>query len=536
MYKIMLADDEGIVIDSLKFIIEKNFKEKCIIEFAKTGRGVIELAEKFRPDIAFMDIQMPGINGIEAMKEMKKVTPGTIFIVLSAYDKFDYAKEAINLGVLEYLNKPVNQKIIVETIKKAMQIIDEQKEKWSYDLLVKEKLEIVVPSIEAGLIYAILFQEECPEDMIKYNELLGIKAEYGYIMVLEYGDAVEGTDLSNTVGASIKAQSFSYNIREIVKEYTKEGVVGANMTNKTIIFVPYATSQIDYNERIDIIEQGRQMVYKLTQKIDVVFRLGIGNVKSLDKLIESYREAMNAMKNSNDTVVHFKDLPLGCMYEKNYPIETEQALFHNVSAGKLQEARREAEKYFDWMISNYSNHEMDIKLKVLEMVLYGERKAYSSGGMTYNFTSRNDYLRTIIEAQSYEELRKWFVEKIGEACTNIITKKGEHSNNCIEKALEYIKQHYKKDISLEEVSRKADMSLYYFSKLFKNVVGENFIDYLTRIRIEAAKELLYSDMSIKEVALEVGYRDSNYFSRLFKKCVGITPTDFKEGIVYEEKK
>ena len=105
MYKIMLADDEGIVIDSLRFIIDKSFEGLFEVETAKTGRQVIELAESFKPDIAFMDIQMPGINGIEAMKEIKRFNSGIIFIVLSAYDKFDYAKEAIGLGVLEYLNK-----------------------------------------------------------------------------------------------------------------------------------------------------------------------------------------------------------------------------------------------------------------------------------------------------------------------------------------------------------------------------------------------------------------------------------------------
>ena len=89
----MLADDEGIVIDSLKFIIEKEFKDICEVQYAKTGRSVIELAESFRPDIAVMDIQMPGINGIDAMKEIRRTNNHTVFIVMSAYDKFDYAKE-----------------------------------------------------------------------------------------------------------------------------------------------------------------------------------------------------------------------------------------------------------------------------------------------------------------------------------------------------------------------------------------------------------------------------------------------------------
>lgn len=98
MYRILLADDEGIVLNSLEFIIEKNFKGQYELEKAKTGRSAIELAERFRPDVIFMDIQMTGINGIEAMREIKESLPGVIFVVLTAYDKFDYARESINLG------------------------------------------------------------------------------------------------------------------------------------------------------------------------------------------------------------------------------------------------------------------------------------------------------------------------------------------------------------------------------------------------------------------------------------------------------
>jgi len=126
MYKIMLADDEGIVIDSVKFIIEKEFGNDCIIEFAKTGRSVIELAENFRPDIAIMDIQMPGINGIDSMKEIRKTNNNVIFIVMSAFDKFDYAKEAIKLGVMDYITKPMERTKLLAALKKASdgQIID----------------------------------------------------------------------------------------------------------------------------------------------------------------------------------------------------------------------------------------------------------------------------------------------------------------------------------------------------------------------------------------------------------------------------
>ena len=146
----MIADDEGIVIDSLKFILEKEFGKECVIEYAKTGRSVIELAETFRPDIAIMDIQMPGINGIDAMKEIRQNNRDVIFIVNSAYDKFDYATEAIKLGVLDYVTKPMEKKRIVEVVMKAMEKIDSERKKRSNELMVKEKLETVVPMIESG--------------------------------------------------------------------------------------------------------------------------------------------------------------------------------------------------------------------------------------------------------------------------------------------------------------------------------------------------------------------------------------------------
>ncbi len=177
-YKIMLADDEGIVIDSLKFIIEKEFGDQCAIEFAKTGRSVIELAENFRPDIAIMDIQMPGINGIEAMREIRETNANVVFIVMSAYDKFDYAKEAIKLGVLEYITKPMEKTRIIAALRKAMEQIDRERNKRSNDLLIREKLENVMPIIESGLLYNLLFQEHFTEDIENYKQLLGIDQNY----------------------------------------------------------------------------------------------------------------------------------------------------------------------------------------------------------------------------------------------------------------------------------------------------------------------------------------------------------------------
>jgi two-component system response regulator YesN len=527
----MLADDEGIVIDSLKYIIEKNFGDSCSIESATTGRSVIELAEKFKPDIAFMDIQMPGINGIDAMKEIRKTNSSIIFIVMTAFDKFNYAKEAINLGVLDYLTKPVNQSVIIRVLQKAMDIIEEDRIRRSNDLLIREKLEIVIPIIESDFIYAVLSGDDFSREKENFINLLGIKEEYGMIMVLEFGDSLIEGNLTNPVGISVKAQTFYPTIRESLKEELN-CIVGPIMVNKIVAFLPCDKAQLEYDDRTNLIEKARQLIRDLSKRIDVQFKIGIGSVTPLHRLEDSYKEAINAARSSKNRVAHVKDLPIGCEYEGDYPIETESALFDKIEKGDLEGTKTEANLFFDWMIEHYPDCEMDIKLKVLEFILFAEQKAFLSGGMTYYFRYRKDYLNTVIQTDNYEQLRKWFIDKVTEACRNIISKREEQTNSIIKKAKLFIEENYHKDISLEDVSRIVDISSYYFSKLFKEETGENFIEYLTNIRIDKAKKLLQNrDMSIKNICVDTGYSDPNYFSRIFKKQVGVTPTEYREKLL-----
>ena len=532
MYKIMLADDEGIVIDALKFIINKHFGNLCTIQSAKTGRSVIELAESFRPDIAFMDIQMPGINGIDAMKEIRRANQKTKFIVLTAYDKFDYAKEAINLGVIEYLNKPVEQNRIVEVLKKAFSMIDTEREKRSQELMIREKMENVTPIIENGLVQNLITREYFDEDITNYKNLLGITQQYGYMCVLVCGEEQEGNHMTNAVGAGIRAESFLKEIKSMTSDYI-EGVIGSVMANKIPILVPYDKDRMDYNERIAIIEKSRELARKLKAKFDISFRVGIGSVLPFLRLYESYNEAISALINTDAKVSHADDMPNdGCLYEEDYPIETEKLLFEISKKGDVNGVIAEANHFFDWMENNHADDLTDIKLKALEFVLWAEHQAYESGGKVYHFRSRQDYLPTIIGLNDLSKIRTWFVEKMANATRNITVKTEEKSLSVVEKAKQYIEENYAKDLSLDEMSREADVSPYYFSKLFKEETGENFIEYLTNVRIENAKKLLtQSGYSMKEICVAVGYQDPNYFSRIFKKNVGETPTEYKERML-----
>lgn len=526
MYKIMLADDEGIVIDSLKFIIQKEFGDECRIEFAKTGRNVIELAERFRPDIAIMDIQMPGINGIEAMREIRKTNDSVIFIVMSAYDKFDYATEAMKLGAIEYITKPMDKNKMIKALKSAMDMVTELKNRRSNDLLVREKLETVIPILENGLIYNILFHEYFDEDLENYKNMLDIHSEYSYMLVLVSGDAKEGNHMTNAVGSSVKLQQNYKEIREYLKLYFK-GYVGSVMGNKLAVLVPFDKEEMEYTERVETISNARDLVHKLSQKTDIAFRIGIGKVNRLEKMEISYREAVNALMITTNTVAHADDLPIGCAYAGDYPVALENRIFDEVEKGRTDAAVSAAKDYFEW-VKTFDI--MDVRLKVLEFALRAEKIAYESGGMIYNLSDRHDYLPTVMGLTDMDGLFKWFRDKIIDACSNISNKKAESSNDVIEAAKKYLEENFAKNITLDDVSMEVNISSYYLSRIFKESTGSNFIDYLTSLRMEKAKELLSkTQYSMKEICQMSGYSDPNYFSKSFKKNVGVTPTEYREG-------
>ncbi|HIY03318.1 MAG TPA: response regulator [Candidatus Blautia faecipullorum] len=531
MYRILLADDEGIMLESLKRIMESNYGKECEIRCAKTGRAVIEEARTYPPDICFMDIQMPGISGIQAIREIQQFNRSVIFVIITAYDKFHYAQEAVNLGVMEFLTKPVNKKRILEICGKAMERVDQERKKRSDDLSIREKLETVLPMIESGYINNLLLQEDFQTYQDHYREFLDIREDYGYMIVVEFGDMQENGALSNAVGASVKASRFYSAFREIVQGFF-DCLVGPVMGNTIVLLVPHAREYVEYEERVEILTKTRNMVHKLESRIDSSFRCGIGRTKELGSAMkESHREALKAIHESSSHVSHIEDIPLAQKYDGEYPRRLESRLVKMALSKDLAGALDCAEQFFDWMKRQENADQEDLEIKALELVMLLEKEAFFAGDVKYGFRYRGGYLREIAGCRDTEELRAWFLEKIREVCCNIMDSREKETVTVVERAKNYIRKNYQKDISLDEVSRQADISPYYFSKLFKQETGKNFIEYLTEVRLLKAKELLaVPGCSIKEICAMSGYSDPNYFSRIFKKYEGVTPSEFRERL------
>ncbi len=527
MYRILIADDEGIMVESLKGIISKEYGSAVEIATAKTGRTAIEQAENFHPDIVFMDIQMPGINGIAAIREIRSFNAACLFYVISAYDKFDYAKEAISLGVEKYIMKPVSRSMILETVKNAMRKVDQIRERRSDQLKIQEKLETIIPVAENGFVTGMLLSDDM-QDEEYYRQLLEIRESEAYVEVIRFTLENPGTGPLSSVEGRVLAQENYMQIRSVIKSFQR-CIIGPVMSDGIVVVVPHDDETVTYDERIEAINNTRSLLVRLGEMVPLKFRAGIGRIYRFADLRMSYQEATNALRDSRARVVHIEDISARGVYEDDYPIELERDMFAALSRGDVALVREKVLVFFDWMVHHDPDDLDSMRLKALEMVIRSEHEAFTAGFLNYAFDYRKDYLTRVNALRDVQEIQNWFLDNMI-SIAGAVHNRGEQENeSTVSRACKYIQENFRKELSLDDVSKEVNVSPYYFSKLFKEEVGENFIDYLTALRINNAKELLRRPvLSIREAGMQSGYADPNYFSRIFKKQTGMTPREFRE--------
>lgn len=514
LFRILIADDEKIVVDAVSIILEKNFDD-VIFETARSGREAILKSDNFKPHIVLMDIRMPGINGIEAIREIRKSDQDTLFIIMSAYEQFEFAKEAVKLGVIDYLLKPISKSTIISAIENAKRISQEKKQNRIKQIESIEKFESVLPYIEDNFIYFLLLGHVSSRQSQKYQDILSLKYEGGYILILE---------IKSKNDLDFYEEKVYNSIRNSLK-YKCNCIVGPLILNRVTAFISINMKE-EYSQMLEAVELGEYIMDKNSEnKNNVDISLGIGSYKSLGDIYISYEEALKALNlGKNKGINHIADF-VNDKYElSQYPIESEKTLIDMCIQGEQEEALNAFTDLYSYIYKNYSGSYIEGRNKLIETMVILHRNIMQSG---IDFKHLNDYIVCMENVMEYIRLEAWCRERISEICDEFIKARTKNTNRIIVGAKKYIKANYNKEITLDELSRHTCVSPHYFSRLFKEETGENYIDYLTKIRIEKARELMESsDLSIKEICFKIGYGDPNYFSRLFKKVEKITPSEY----------
>ncbi|MGB9781069.1 MAG: response regulator [Caldanaerobacter sp.] len=525
MVRLLIADDEQIVLDSIEFIIQKNNVQAEIVGKAKSGREAIEKVDLLKPDLVFMDIRMPGIDGIEAIRQIKERHRDIIFVIITAYEYFDYAKEAINLGVIDYLLKPLNKNKVIEVIEKAAMVIEERRKAILKEIELREKINKIIPYLEEQFLYTVLFGGYSLDNLGFYEEIFGMNLKRGYIMIFLISSSLKNE--KDNIELNLKRQK----LYEHLRTFLKGCILGPLFMDKVCAYFP-ADGRSSFELKNFSLKIADKVLESLDERERESLRIGVGREYSFNNIVKSYYEAEMALKLSpQEVVVHFDDvMRISAVSTFPYPLDKEKLFIEKLVEGDLARALEIFGEIYEWMIMEYGNDVEKIKSKLIELVGIIKRSFYYYLEEGF-FQEEVEYIEEILKIGDVRELKVFFMKMLREMVENIDTINRKKWDGITLKIINFLEENFDKDISLEDVAREVNMSYHYFSKFFKERVGENFIDYLTNLRIKKAMELLKnSGLSIKEVSYKVGYSDPNYFSKIFKKVTGITPTDFREGV------
>ena len=531
MYKLLLADDEQIVLDSLQFIIKQHYEAECVVQTAHSGREAITLAEQFHPDLAILDINMPGINGIEAIKTIRELSPGTHFILLTAFDKFDYAKQAITLGVLNYLMKPFNKRRIIDAIDSAIELIDATRQRRMSELAMREKLENVRAILETGFFYSIFFTDDQVGETQRYLELLDIPSPIGLILTLEFGERLSNGYSPNRIGQHVRLNRDFTGLRETIKTIVP-CLVGPLLLNRVVVFIP-AEAELAGSLSDQATHLATQIFERVNRESGTELRMGVSSlVESVSQLHDAYQESLLALQqNPAGEIRFFRDLLPAMTGSKGQLEWLEASFFQSIRQGDFDQASQ----YFNQMLNVLETSEADDlnhrRSRVLEWLILagrqGESAADPAAGLAGGGSGGPDYA-AILNSPDSLSLRQHALERVRDLTVQFSGSRGRPVNDMITAAKNYLDEHYAGNISLESVADSIALSAPYLSRLFSSQIGKTFIDYLTDLRIAKACQLLREGkLSIKEVSSAVGYSDPNYFSRIFKRVIGKTPSEFR---------
>lgn len=522
LLRLMIAEDEALERKALKFILSKFYKDSIeIVCEASNGKDAVDMAIKFQPDIILMDINMPIIDGLEAGSIIKSKCKSAEFIILTAFNYFDYAKKAIGIGVSDYLLKPFSNKDFCDAIDKLSNKINLKNSEEIKNQELSEKYKKAMPFVEKEIITNIVYGLMLTDDEFnEYRKMLNISSN-------RYCCIVFNCNNKNLLNEEM-VQKIQVKLKSLFSD-----VIGAICLNDIVIFV-----FDDELEQKILGHKLKKTIFRIHEdvksekKIDIYSGIGSMNKKASELYI-SYRQArlslqkeknlakQNIDENHNYILsnVEFNDVNLN---------DKVSVIFANITNEDLECTLFEVDNLLEYFLISNEKDKIAIIVRVLSDIL-GKiiDNAVEFMEEEPKEVDKKSVLEELEKLKQVTEI-KCYVHMVIKTLIKQISKFKKNKNiDVVEKVKKYIGQNYMREINLDELSQQVYMSSFYLSRVFRKVEGMNIRDYLIKLRMEKAKSMLREEgKSIKQIGIEVGYPDQNYFSRAFKKHTNLSPKEY----------
>ncbi|WPX08916.1 response regulator transcription factor [Anaerocellum danielii] len=509
MRKVLIVDDEKLIRKGIRTILERNVPDLNEIKEASNGKEALDLllSEKF--DILIIDIRLPQLDGISVLKKIQNLSYKPKIIIISGYDEFNYAKECMQYGARGYILKPIDKKELIEIVEKVKNELQEEENNFrliSLQRIMKAKMfESEVNNIIFSGMDVSKFKERLKDLEIPSDEK--VIAVY----LLWPGSFSEQNDFST--------EEDKLRLSKMLPQGSYVSTI-YNQRKDILVFAKVAFCYQEIKKNYESLT-GRKLYMGICD-----LQESFENLKLLYE--RAYKAALYSFISSKE--IEFWSQVAWREKEKFSKFERVEKLKEVILAGKQKEAITFLESIFNCEF--FGRYSADSILAVTEKLYIHivdwfchhvpkkvlEIHEYQDLDSILNFTTIHDYVNHF----------KKFVYEATDMVTSlkgILNVKDE-----IDEAIKFINQNYHKDINMAMVANHVSLNYYYFSSIFKEKTGMSFLDYLNKVRVEKAKELLANtNLKVWEIAERVGYKNPKHFARIFKEITGLTPNEYRDA-------
>ena len=528
-YKVILVDDEAEVIDMIEKKIHWNDLGFEVAGSATNGVKALELVEKLQPDVVLTDIKMPYMDGLELSRRLNREYPNIYIMLCTGFDEFEYAKEAVHLEIKEYMLKPVNATELSESLTNLKHTLDREREEKLNVKKLNDYFQEVLPKLQSNFFISLIEGRVEKRDYERFLQAYQVDMKgplFGCVIFHTSENHVpEGMNpllLSMSVEREIKQRLMDqWNCQEFI------------YMGNTLLILELDTED-EITQITDACDRFCRWAYRI---MGAVVTAGIGTVcDSLYEISLSYERAREAV--SYRVLYGTKRaINIGEIVPKEQikPVQSEesrmQMLLRAIRIGDSAEIERAAREEMEKLHKNTETMSQ-YNLATMEIVS-GFFKFCTDNSLDFNKISGN--MQNIYEKVSQMDessLTAWIVQMSETISEKLKCARNSSARRLIVEAQNIVKERYMEaDISLDEVCAVLGVSNSYFSSVFKKEAGKSFISYLTDYRMDIAAEMiLNTDEKSYTIAEKVGYLDANYFSYVFKKKFGVSPSKYRASV------
>ena len=524
MVKVVLADDENKIILLMRKLIDWDKLGYEIVGTANDGLRAVEMVQELQPQLLITDIRMPGCDGIDLIRRAKQVQPRLHCIVISGYRQFEYAQNAIKYGVEDYLLKPLKQEELEGILLRLKAKLGEEA---AVELELQQSGERRQEQMLAALRRAADRRQPFM-DAAQAEELFGLRLDGNQCFA-----ALVKPDMTDSRmypdGYRLLMQHTLEIVRREVQGLTGRYAAAVQREGVAVVLSVPSYQPVEIRRCFTKIRKEIEKQRDLFREIRSTVCLGSRRTCP-EQLADSLREALWLCRDRICRPQPWRDA------ESEPPAYAVRFQLDAARKKRIQEAGEYLDRDRLQQEIEDSCHELlqqeplngqmieDWFRQVLAAAVYGMQQ---NGPVAEELAGRME--EQFWRCGSPQDILHLLRDDILKQAGQLLEEQSRREARPILEAKRYMQQHYQEALRLEDVSSAVGFNATYFSALFKKETGQNFMDYLTELRINKSKELLCRDaLSVQDVAERVGYRDLKYFSRLFKKNTGVSPSDYKK--------